>query len=198
MNFFQIHVPMWQWWLSQAIGAFALIFVFLQFQAKTKQGQLSINAFVNILLIISSALILNFVITAIMAVAFLKNIVFAKLAKKEQPKAWHKHTAFCIFVFLKIVAVAFTWWLEPDLWTWFNLAVLFTAIYVTYMKAYKNINWLKGGSFLNNSVKLVNAAMFFDISGLLKSSMTLKSIIIFYYRKRKANKEQPESIDDSE
>jgi len=186
---------MWQWWLSQAIGAFALIFVFLQYQAKTKQGQLSINAFVNVLLIISSALILNFVITAIMTVSVLKNIVFAKLSKQEQPKAWHKHTAFYVFAFLNIVAVAVSWWLEPDLWTWFNFAILFTAIYVTYMKAYKNINWLKGGSFLNNSFKLVNAAMFLDITGFSKSSMTLISIIIFYLKKRKTKQEQPQDVE---
>ena len=183
MDWFQILVPTWLWWLSQGFGLIGIVLIFIALQQKLKSRQLFLQSLAILFAVISNSMILNMILVATLSINMVKNFVFAVLdVKKDKARKWEKHFYFVLFSILSVVATFIVWLFFSDTWSWFNVALPIGAVAVNYTKAYKNVHWIKWGIFGNSIIAIVNALMFANVMGVVASLIMMVSVIVFYVR----------------
>jgi|GEM_PF-1546665 len=178
MEFFQIHVPIWQFALSQVFGAVYIAVGFFALQIKDKSKTLKWYAVGNILSIISNALLLNFILVGTKSVSFFKNISFSHLQSNREKIG--KIFAVMILLFFIVLAFAvsiFTW-----NGIWFNWVLVSMLAFSYFGEWHRNVHILRLGSFLYMVTVFVNALMFANVADMVKCVITTIAIITFYVR----------------
>jgi len=190
MNFFQIHVPMWMWWLSQAIGVVAIVLTFIAIQQKTKSRQLFVQSSINVIMLAANLLILNMSMVAIGVVLIVQNFSLALINTKEDKLPnWFKVFAFIFFSTLYTAAMFSVWWFWNQHWSWFNYVLLAISIFMIYVKVFRNIHWMKWSIFANNWLLIVNAVMYANIMSVVKSFVKITSVLLFYHKYQKTKQQ---------
>jgi len=179
MGLFEIHVDLWQWILSQAIGVVAFGLLFVAFQQKSKPRQLMWQSVVNFLTMFASLLLLNWIAFGIASVAFLKNGTFALTSKNKASKSLRTFF-FVLFTTLNVAVMVLTWVLVS--FHIIDVFLLVGIVAVNWGKSFGNIHSLNIPAFSNSIFLTINAIMFRDAMGVLKGAVAIISIIVFYFK----------------
>ncbi|MCL2228256.1 MAG: YgjV family protein [Firmicutes bacterium] len=185
IEFFQIHVPMWVWGISQAVGFVGMVIIFIALQQKSKTRQLYLQSLALVFAVIANSLILNMILVANLSVNVIKNFTYAVLdSRKDKIKNWTKHFFFALFTVLSFTVTFLVWLFFRDTWTWLNLIILVSVVVMNYAKVYKSVHWVKWGMFANGWLLLINAFMFANIMGGISSLIIIVSVIVFYIKRK--------------
>jgi len=195
MGLFDIHVPLWQWILSQALGVISFAFVFIAFQQKEKSKQLMWQVIINAFVIAASILLLNWIIVGVSSVALTKNFTFMLTSKRETTKSLLIFF-FILFSVLNITTMAITWHFAS--FHIIDIFLLIGLIAVNYGKALGSIHMMKIPAFSNASFKLVNAIFFRDVMGVLLCSIAIGSIAVFYFNIIRKHLRDKQETDETE
>jgi len=185
VEFFQIHVDLWVFVLSQILGLIYVGIVFYALQIKDKSKTLKWYAIGNIFTIISNALLLNFVIVGTKSVSFFKNISFSHLQKNRGKVSKLVSVGTLVFfITIAFVVGIFTW-----NGLWFNWLII-SALAISYFSEWhENVHLLRFGMLLYVGMVFVNALMFFNIASMIECIITLIAVIVFYVRYIKKRKQ---------
>ena len=183
----EINVPLAQWIISQAIMVLAIIACMIAFNIKRKTTTLLLVGVSVTLQTISVALLLNWVLFALIMVAAVRVFVFAffeyRKEHSKEIKQWVTIAFMIIFMVSSVIPVLFlwSWWLD-----WLLLAAALVLI-VGYWA--KGIHLMRISSCIYESLTIVNHAVYFNVFGIVLSSLMLISIAVFYgryfYQKRR-------------
>jgi len=185
---FDLRVAPWMWVLSQTVGAISLIWWFLIYQQKDKEKTLWMSSVGKLLGILSNALLLNFVMTGLLAVRVPRDMTFAYLErrnKRGRPVCKRLSLSlFFLFCALSIIITILTW--ERF---WFNWILLAGALFVNFGK------WKKGRKIFWTSVIIwsvlafINALIFLNVTTMITCAVILISLTITITRTAQEKKE---------
>lgn len=179
-NFFDFNVPLATWIASQVIGAIGIGIAMWSFQVKRKIKLFFIIGCANVLMAVSVALLLNWVVFALLCIAVARNLAFAYLEKrKEQGKNIAKGVPFVLmicFIIANIIAVAFTW-----VW-WFDFVLLTASCVVIFGSWLKTTHVFRVSCLSYDSLAVVNYIKFSNVIGLVQSVLLVGAVITFYIR----------------
>ncbi|MCL2570519.1 MAG: hypothetical protein FWE16_04930 [Firmicutes bacterium] len=151
MEFFQIHVPMWMWWISQGLGVFAIVLTFFVLQQKVKSKQMYMTACVNAISVVVNLLILNMVMVFTISILFVQNLTFAWMdVRKEKISTLFRISVFVFFTSVYTIAMYIVWHFWNEQWSWLNIIIAVGAIFVKFTKIFMSIHWMKWSIFSNN------------------------------------------------
>ena len=174
MTFFEIRVPMWMWILSQVIGVISIILWFIIYQQKDKARQLGLSSIANLLGVVTTFLVGNYVKAGTNAVNCAKNAIFSLTNKNNVTNKKILFLLVCLFSIINVVVVVSIWTI------WLDWVLLGMALILNYGKAFGDIHWVKIPNMIWNILGLVYAMMFMSITGMILHIVIISSIIIFY------------------
>jgi len=174
---FDIIVELWQWILSQVIGVFSLVMMFISFQAKTKSRVLTIMCIGVTSGIIGLSLLENWVMVGLLSVTLVRNLTFIYLDKKDSeiPKDF---SVFVLVLFMLLATYTVFW---TNRW-WFDWLLLGATLFSTYGKWAKGIHLIRISSVTFSALAIVNAVEFHNLMGILIDIVIICSIGFFYIK----------------
>ena len=190
-----LHVPLWQWVLSQAIGVFLVATLVIGFQQKRKQRVLLAFAIANALGVVSMILLENYGLAALSAVNVAKNLVFM-WTNKEGVKL-SQFLSYSILIFF-LIATVVSVWLTWVTWTdWPIMGFQLFTTWASWSTAKYTTHVMKASSVGFQTFFVINAIIFFNIIGIVASALILSSIFAFYIKFfLKRGKEVKESVEE--
>ena len=174
---FEIDVPLPLWIISQAIGVVILGLVFWANQIKAKEKTLIVFSVASLLAAVATALIGNYVASAVFLVVTFRNLVFAWLAKPgNNVPQWLSVGALVFFIIAGTAAIYLTmvWWFD-----WVIMGLLAIRVYGTWRSG---PHWIRLCGVLMAFAMIVNHAVFLNLMGILAESVILISVFIWYLR----------------
>ncbi|MCL2755999.1 MAG: YgjV family protein [Firmicutes bacterium] len=186
---FELDFGSWQWVISQLVGIIAIVLVVFAFQSKTKKRALFLFCLTSALWAISSALVENYVATAIYATFMLRNAAFLWLETKgKNSPGWVSGLILGICILISVVAVIYTrvWWFD-----WLLLGANVLKVYGAWRRG---IHWIRVVNFVFLPLIIFNHFWFSNYMGVIGESVALISVTIFYMRffanRKKINNQQ--------
>ena len=195
-------VNMSLWIVSQIFAALALVvIIYAMIFSKTKTKTLYAIIVFNILMIVSTALLKNWLPAGIYAVAIVRDFVFIWREKKHPI---NKNLAVATLVAFLIISTAVSCftinWSLPSLQLALAVAIQLMALFVIYGAWAKGIHLMRISRFSLNVFYIFNYIIFQNYVALMVSTFTLISIIVFYVRflekKRAQDKANPENSEN--
>jgi hypothetical protein len=176
----ELTVPLPLWIASQVFAFIALAIIVFGFQVKRKRNTMFCLACACAVIAVSVAFLENWVVFAIMAVATCRNFQVALFEHlRDKGKKINKYIEMAIlalFVIAYIVPIIFTW-----VW-WLDWALLSVSLVILLAGTIKGIHLLRVASICYESLMIVNNVRFFNIIGIVTSSISISSILLFYVR----------------
>ena len=187
-DFFQIHVPIWQYTLSQVIGVFVIISMVFVFQSKNKVRMLLLMALASLLSVFMQVLLENYAVAGIAGVTFFKSLSFAWTTKKGASlPPWVGTVAFLVFSSAAVVPVVLLWH------HWVEFAILGAQIFANFTQWRSGTHMMRLSGFLFAVLMIANNIMFLNGAGMIISMFTIISVIIFYVRHFRQKKIQDQT-----
>lgn len=194
IEFFNINVPLWQWWLSQAIGLVALVLLVICWQTRDKIKTLSFVTGARIASGAATALLGNWVLAAFFFVSAVRSLSFIGLyvAERRGHKA-PQWLSVALLVFF-LAATATSMWFTSS-W-WLDYVLLGVCIVFVFTEWARGIHVMRGVQVVMSGLMFANnwfANM--HIMGMVKAAAVIGSIAVFYIRafvnKKKEGSAQP-------
>jgi len=175
-----LHVPVWQWAISQVFALCALGLICFAYSIKRKRTVLFaigsgclLNAIVNIIL-------LNWVVVCIMLVAATTNFVMSYFEfRREKGKTVNKYASFVITLCLA-VAMAIAICSVAD-W-WFDYVLLVSSLCITVSSWLRGIHLHRFTCFAYDSLAIVNCWVYSNYIGIIMSIISIIAVVVFYAR----------------
>jgi len=148
-------------------------------------------ALTNGLGLIANIMIANMAAVAVLTCLMIQNATQAWMdTKKEKITLFHKWLSVVVFFSMHVVAMYIVWHFFPEQWTWFNILLSFAAAFAIYVKAFRDLHWLRWTMFSINWLIIVNAAMFANIMAIIKSLVKITAVLVYYIRRRNTEAEE--------
>ena len=160
-------------WFIQIIGAIALVFIVLAWNAKTRRGILMLQS-VSLIFFIAHYTLLSAYAGAAMSVVVLgRNLVLLQ----ESEENWASHwTWFYFFIFISIVVLAFFWN------GWMSALPVLGAIVGIYGMWKKNPADIRLYMLIASSIWIPYTIAVHSYSGLLSQIIGIAGILVGMYR----------------
>ena len=186
-----INVPMWQWWISQAIGIVGLFVLFACWQAKAKNRTLLLVTLARCLSAVAAAFLDNWIMSAFFAISAVRGGCFMWVnANRADATRAKKNISLGFLGLFVVVTAAFmiftrTWWFD---WILITLAVMFTI--AEWMK---DIHIMRVVQFVVSAATIVNMVRFVNPIGVIQATAVMLSIVVFYVRWVVRKRRSPQS-----
>ena len=173
-----VSLPLWI--VSQVFAFIALAIIVFGMQVKRKRNTMICLALGCSMIAVSVAFLMNWVVFAIMTVAVLRNTqvaIFEHL--RDKGKQINKNVEYgflALFVVAYVVPIIFTW-----VW-WVDWALLSVSLVILLAGTLKGIHLLRIASICYDGLMIVNHTVFFNVIGIITSSIVIGSILVFYVR----------------
>jgi len=177
---------MWQFVLSQVFAGLALIAMLVAFQCKSPNRTLFIIAIFNTLIALSNALLYNWVVVGIFALAVLRDLVFLWQRKYYPNDRGIELTTLGVFLVLSIVVFYFThsgWW-----YSWLLQAA---ALFVILGSWWRGIHLIRISRVVISVVAIYNHVYFLNYTNIAVEVVSLITIVIFYIRWQRCGRTWP-------
>ena len=179
---FNIDVPMWMWWLSQAVGVVGLVILIWCWQCRRKVRTLTLVTIARVLSTIASALLLNWVLAVFFGIAAIRGLVVTWLEiRRERGREPSDGVTMAI---LGVSLVATAVFMAMTAQWWFDWVLLVLGVIFVFAEWARGIHLIRGSQFALSSAMLVNAYFFANIMGAVKAVAVMGSIAVFYIRRR--------------
>jgi len=186
-----LHVPLWQWIVSQALGFLIVFTLFYGFQQKKKTKLLWAFTVTNILGFFAMMLLENYGLAATSAVNIAKNLTFIwKNTRKQETPVFWSYFILIFFLAAMIVSVSLFWVVWTD---WPILFFSSVSTFGSWWKSKKAIHIMKGAAVGFQTFFIINAVIFFNIIGIINGIIVLGSILLFYIKFFKTKKKPQEA-----
>ena len=197
INFDEIDLAFWI--PSQVFAFFALVaIIYAMIFTKTKtQTLFAIIAF-NIFIVISTALLSNWIITGISALAVARDIVFLWREKYYPGNRRISYATLFIFLALSIgIAVGLTIdWNLPTLELALALGIQVMALFIIYGAWAKGVHLIRISRFFYCSLVLINHIIFYNYIAIIIEAFAMIAIIVWYYRRLVVYRERNTTTQD--
>ena len=160
-------------WIIQTIGAIALVFIVLAWNAKTRKGILSVQS-ISLMFFIAHYTLLSAYAGAAMSVVVLgRNVVLLQ----EREENWASHwTWFYFFIFISIVVLAFFWN------GWISALPVLGAIVGIYGMWKKNPADIRLYMLIASFIWIPYTVAVHSYSGLLSQLVGIAGVLVGMYR----------------
>ena len=169
-----------EWYLSQAFMLIGLGVAIAAFQVKRKVHTLLALGVACVFQAISTGLLLNWVAFSIAAVAMVRSFTFAFIEHRagiDKPIAQGlQHFFVLTFMTAMVITISITWE------RWFDFALLAASLLLIYGNYAKGTHLIRIATIIFEAFLIVNHAVFFNIAGIIFSSLMIFAIFIYYAR----------------
>ena len=195
-----VNMPLWI--VSQIFAALALAaIVYAMAISKTKVKTMIAIVFYNVLMLVSTALLANWLFVGIYSVSIVRDSFFIWREKKFPDNKALAYATLVLFLIVSIVVSVFTidWGLSsPQLAL--AIVIQIMALFIIYGAWAKGVHMIRISRFAFNVFSILNYFIFKNYVAILSSTFTLISIIVFYVRyfrkKRAQDKANPENSEN--
>jgi len=171
------HIPLWQFLLSQVFALLALITLFIAFQFKSSNRVLIIVALFNLLIAISNALLYNWVVVGIFALAVFRDLAFVWQRKKHPNNEALELGTLCFFLFASVVVFYFTYggW-------WYSWLIQAASLFVILGSWWRGVHLIRISRIIISILAVYNHVVFYNYTNIAVEIVGLATIAIFYVR----------------
>jgi len=166
------------WVASQCVGFVALALCVWALQIKDKPKMLIVNGIACSVICASLALLQNWVVLAILAVAAIRSFIYAyiEILRRRGKKipTWLPYVIMVALMIATAVPVVFTWNLWVD---WVLMGISLVVIYGTVTK---EIHIFRVSLLIYGGFAIVNHVYFDNIIGMVTESVQILAILVFY------------------
>jgi len=186
-----LHVPLWQWIVSQVFIAVLIVVNFIGWQEKDNNKLLWWQVVFNLIAATANTFLFNWIAVAVGTVGALRQLSFIWVNKRKKKalgdqvaeKQAHNLSIIILVVFSIINVTTLYLAMENA----YGYVIIATRLIVNWAMWTGDLHKNKiVTGIIWSSVMIVNAAMFLNIVGVVQYSMIIASIVIFYIRRRKS------------
>ena len=177
------------WIASQTIGLLSVFATVWFLQIKDKSKMMFVSGTATSLTAVSAALLSNWVIVGLISVTAVRNFSFSFIEhRKKRGREIHRSIPFvlmCVFMIASVVSVSFTWnW-------WLDWVLLVFALVIIFGNWARGTHLIRLGIASYAAVTIVNYVIFYDYVGIVRASLAIGSVTLFYARQIRARKSVP-------
>jgi len=186
-----LHVPLWQWVVSQALIAVLIVVNFIGWQQKDNTKLLWYQVVFNLIAATANTFLFNWVAVAVGTVGALRQLAFIWVNRRKKAAVGdeiaEKHAYNLSILILVVFSIINVTTLYLAMENAYGYVIIATRLLVNWAMWTGDLHKNKiVTGVIWSSVMIVNAAMFLNIVGIVQYSMIITSIAIFYIRRRKA------------
>ena len=183
---YHIHQP--TWWISQVFAFFSLITMFWSFQIKNKLKMMLLLGLGTTFLAISAAFLGNWTLTALFALASVRNYVFCYLdwrrSKGHHVANMTYYIFAAIFISSTVGSTAFLVHIVgvDTAGVWLEWLISLTLIGLIIGNVITGTNLMRISFVVNRMFNIINHAYFGNAIAVIIACLTISSNFIFYMR----------------